>query len=53
MEFLGGLFRFSNPALTGLVPTVITAYVLQIIFAIPAILFQEDRFFGLKLMRWS
>jgi hypothetical protein len=43
---LQGLFNFSNSALMTLVPTIGAAYAFQIAVSIPAIILQEDRFYG-------
>jgi len=46
--------NFSNPALSTLIPTISAAYAIQVAASIPAMLFQEDRFYGaLSLLPWS
>jgi hypothetical protein len=41
--------NFSNPALSTLIPTVGVAYAIQIAASIPSMIFQEDRFYGLRV----
>jgi len=48
---LHDLMDFDNPALRTLVPTITAAYVFQIVVAIPAIIYEEDRFFGTNRLR--
>lgn len=43
---LHGFLNFSNPALGTLLPTIGAAYSFQIAVSIPAIILQEDRFYG-------
>ena len=39
-------FNFSNPAFCTIVPTIGVAYVIQIVLSIPAVIYQEDRYYG-------
>jgi hypothetical protein len=41
--------NFSNPALSTLIPTISAAYAIQIAASIPSMIFQEDRFYGLRM----
>jgi hypothetical protein len=45
--WLHDVFNFSNPALRTLIPTISVAYAFQIAVSIPAIIYQEDRFYGI------
>jgi hypothetical protein len=41
--------NFSNPILRTLVPTIGAAYAFQIACSVPAMILQEDRFYGTRL----
>jgi hypothetical protein len=43
---LHSFMNFANPALQTLIPTISVAYAFQIAVSIPAVIYQEDRFFG-------
>lgn len=43
---LHDIMDFTNPALRTLIPTISAAYAFQIAVSIPAVIYQEDRFFG-------
>ena len=45
--WLHNFLNFSNPALRTLIPTISVAYAFQIAVSIPAIIYQEDRFYGI------
>jgi hypothetical protein len=49
MFSLHNFLNFTNPALRTLIPTIFVAYAFQIAVSIPAIIYQEDRFYGTYL----
>jgi len=45
---LHSFMNFANPALRTIIPTISAAYVFQIAVAIPAVILQEDRYYGIS-----